>query len=78
MGMQTPLGDQLFSIGALAKLLDRTPSLVRKLERDGVLPPALRLAGSNRRVYRPEDVRRIQEIQARRLADRRRTPAEGP
>ncbi len=76
--MQTPMADQLLSIGALARLLDRTPSLVRKLERDGVLPPALRLAGSNRRVYRPEDVRRIQEIHARRLAGRRQTPGEGP
>ena len=54
--------DRLLSIGGLAAAVNRSPSLLRQLERKGVLPPPLRLIGSDRRAYRPEDVALIRHI----------------
>jgi DNA-binding transcriptional MerR regulator len=61
----------LMSIGRVAEMVNRSPALLRKLEADGVLPEPLRIAGSDRRVYRPEDVAMIrQALDARSLRRR--------
>lgn len=62
---------ELLSIGGLAEAVERSPALLRRLEKDGVLPPALRLVGSDRRAYRAEDVPLIRRILADRAARRR-------
>ncbi len=67
--------ERLLSIGGLAEAVNRSPALLRRLEREGVLPPPLRLVGSDRRAYRAEDVPRIRQILAERAARRRATPA---
>ena len=56
----------LLSIGAVAQLLNVSPSLIRKWERAGVIPPAPRLVGSERRVYSPRDVEAIRSARAAR------------
>lgn len=64
----------LLSIGAAAQRLGISASLLRRMEDQGLVPPAMRLIGSDRRVYsatQVEEIRRIRE--ARRLA---RTPRE--
>ncbi len=58
---------ELLSIGGVAAAVQRSPALLRQLERDGVLPAAARLIGSERRVYRAEDLPAIRRV----LADRR-------
>ena len=63
--------DRLLSIGGVAEAVNRSPSLLRQLEREGVLPRPLRLIGSDRRAYRPEDVARIQQILDARAARHR-------
>ncbi len=64
----------LLSIGGVAALVGRSPALLRVMEQEGVLPPASRLVGSARRVYRVEDLPRIREaIANRRGAGRPRT-----
>ncbi len=60
----------LLSIGGVADAVRRSPGYLRKLERDGVLPLPLRLVGSDRRVYGPEDVERIRVVLAERQAER--------
>ena len=57
---------ELLSIGGVAAAVQRSPALLRQLERDGVLPAALRLIGSDRRVYRIEDLPRIKQAIANR------------
>jgi DNA-binding transcriptional MerR regulator len=59
---------ELLSIGGVAAAVQRSPALLRQLERSGVLPAPLRLTGSERRVYRAEDIPRIREILAGRRA----------
>ncbi len=63
--------DGLLSIGGVAAAVNRSPGWLRKLERTGVLPPALRMIGSDRRAYRPEDVEQIKRILAERATARR-------
>jgi len=63
--------DGLLSIGGVATAVNRSPGWLRKLERTGVLPPALRMIGSDRRAYRPEDVEQIKRILAERAVTRR-------
>lgn len=63
--------DGLLSIGGVAAAVNRSPGWLRKLERTGVLPPALRMIGSDRRAYRPEDVEQIKRILAERAITRR-------
>ncbi len=46
--MQGGTTEQRYSIGGAAQLLDVSPSRIRKLERSGIIPPAPRLAGSER------------------------------
>ena len=62
------LSDRLVGIGAIATRLGLSPSYVRKLERQGALPPALRVDVVGRRVWRARDI----EEAAARLAERRR------
>lgn len=54
------------SIGRVAALVGRSPALLRIMEQEGAIPPALRLVGSDRRVYRVEDLPRIKEAIANR------------
>ena len=46
----------LISIGGVAKRLNISPSTVRLWERRGLIPPATRLEGSDRRVWRIGDL----------------------
>ncbi len=71
---------ELLSIGGVAALVGRSPALLRMMEEAGEIPPALRLVGSGRRVYRVEDLPRIKEaIANRRGAGRPRHDADdGP
>lgn len=71
---------ELLSIGGVAAAVQRSPALLRQLERDGVLPAALRLIGSARRVYRAEDLPAIRRaLAARRAPGRPRGAADdGP
>ncbi|HEY8601385.1 MAG TPA: hypothetical protein VIL85_23360 [Thermomicrobiales bacterium] len=57
---------ELLSIGGVAELVGRSPALLRVMEDAGEIPRALRLVGSDRRVYRVEDVPRIREAIANR------------
>ena len=57
---------ELLSIGGVAALVGRSPALLRVMEEAGEIPPALRLVGSDRRVYRVEDLPRIREAIANR------------
>ncbi len=45
----------LVSTGEIAKRLGVSVALVQKLERNGQLPPALRIEGNPRRVWRSDD-----------------------
>ena len=49
----------LLSTGAAARLLGVSMSMLLKLEREGKIPPAMRLVGSDRRVYGAEDIEAI-------------------
>ena len=46
----------LMSSGGVAKRLGVSLSTVRNLERAGVIPPAMRLEGSDRRCWRESDI----------------------
>ncbi len=65
--------EQFVGIGAIATALGVCPSSVRKWERRGVIPTAPRILGSDRRLYRLDDVPMIrQRVNAMRAARRRR------
>jgi len=67
---------QYISIGGVATRLSVSPSLIRKLENHGVIPPAARLEGSDRRVYQVADVDAIRQvIEARRRSPQREVAA---
>jgi hypothetical protein len=59
---------ELLSIGGVAGLVGRSPALLRVMEEAGEIPRALRLVGSDRRVYRVEDLPRIRQAIANRRA----------
>ncbi len=59
---------ELLSIGGVAALVGRSPALLRVMEEAGEIPRALRLVGSDRRVYRVADLPRIREAIANRRA----------
>jgi len=50
---------QLLSTGAAARYLGMSMSLLLKYEREGRIPAAHRVAGSDRRVYSLEDLETI-------------------
>ena len=56
----------LLSIGGVAEMVGRSPALLRVMEQEGAIPRALRLVGSDRRVYRVEDLPRIRAAIANR------------
>ncbi len=58
----------LASTGEVAKQLGVSVSFLRKLELVGASPPAQRIAGLDRRVYRPEDVEALRQVIANRRA----------
>ena len=57
---------ELLSIGGVAGLVGRSPALLRVMEEAGEIPRALRLVGSDRRIYRVEDLPRIKAAIANR------------
>ena len=58
---------QVMSTGTVAKALGVSTSLLRKLEKDGVTPPAQRISGLDRRVYTEVEVEALRRI----ISDRR-------
>jgi len=75
---------ELYYVGALAAALGRCSASIRRLERDGVLPPApFRVArgpaGTQRRCYTRQHIERIvaiadaEGVLGRKIADYRRT-----
>ena len=66
--------DNLIGSTSLAARLGVSPSTIKLWERVGVLEPARRVEGSNRRVYRLDDVEVIRE-QVQRRRDRRQKVA---
>ncbi len=66
--MSEPATEYL-GIGDVAERLGVSPSGVRRWERIGWIPPATRVAGSGRRLYRPSDIQEIRErVEAERAA----------
>lgn len=65
---------QVMSTGTVARALGVSTSLLRKLEKDGVTPPAHRISGLDRRVYTAEEVEALRQVIAARRA--RTTQAE--
>ncbi len=60
---------EFFGINDVAERLGVSPSGVRRWERIGWIPPATRVAGSGRRLYRPNDIEEIRErVEAERAA----------
>ncbi len=64
--MSEPATEYL-GIGDVAERLGVSPSGVRRWERIGWIRPAVRIASSGRRLYRPDD---IEEIRTRVNAER--------
>jgi len=63
----------LFSVGGLAAQLGVSPSAIRRWERLGLVPTAVRPDGNDRRVFVVEDIAALRErVNARRAATRRR------
>lgn len=55
---------QLLSTGEAARRLGISMSLLRRWEQEGKIPPAHRLAGSDRRVYSLQDIEAIRATRA--------------
>ena len=66
--------DALLSTGGLAARLGVSQSAVKLWERDGVIPAAIMVEGSGRRVWRLVDLPAIREGLAERRARRERSP----
>jgi len=69
--------EQFVGIGVVADELGVCPSTVRKWERQGRIPTAARIAGQDRRIYRPEDLALIRErmVEMQTAGQRRGDPA---
>lgn len=65
--------DELLGPGELGSRIGYSVSGVKKLERLGVIPPASRMVGSNRRVWKGSDLPVIQE----RIKERRASRSSG-
>jgi len=71
------MADETFlGVGAVAARVGVSASTLRKLERTGILPAPPRVLGSDRRIYRDEDVTRIEQTLKERRADLAATKAE--
>ncbi|MDP9354536.1 MAG: MerR family transcriptional regulator [Chloroflexota bacterium] len=69
---------EFLGIGDVAERLGVSPSGVRRWERIGWIRPAVRIASSGRRLYRPDDIEEIrQRVEAERAVRHRgdRVPA---
>jgi len=55
---------QLFSTGEAARRLGISQSLLLRYEKEGRIPPAHRVIGSDRRLYSAEDLETIRAIRA--------------
>jgi DNA-binding transcriptional MerR regulator len=65
------MADETFlGVGAAAARVGVSASLLRKLERQGVLPAPPRVVGSDRRIYTNESVTRIEQVLKARRASR--------
>ncbi len=77
--MSEPQDEQFLSIGAAAQALGVSPSGLRRWEWAGLIPPAARCAGNDRRLYRLSDVEAIRAtVSEKRAAGRQqrdRAPA---
>lgn len=60
------MSDTLLSIGTVAELVGRSPVVLHTLEREGLIPPALRVEGRDWRIYRREDLPAIRQAIANR------------
>jgi DNA-binding transcriptional MerR regulator len=58
--------DNLLSIGTVAELVGRSRVTLLNLERDGLIPPALRVEGRDWRLFRREDLPAIEAAIANR------------
>ncbi len=68
---------EFLSIGGVADRMGVSRSAVRRWEEIGIIPPAARLTGSDRRVYRVVDLETIQtKVAEMRAAGRRRGDPE--
>ncbi len=63
------------SVGGVADRLGVSPSAVRKYERQGIIPPAERLEGNDRRIWPAGDVGVMQARIAERRAARTKATA---
>ncbi len=71
-GAMTEPAPEFFGISDVAERLGVSPSGVRRWERIGWIPPATRVAGSGRRLYRPTDIEEIrQRVEAERAGRQR-------
>jgi DNA-binding transcriptional MerR regulator len=61
------------SVGGVASRLGVSPTMVRKYERQGIIPPAERLEGNDRRIWPAGDVDMMQV----RIAERRAARTKG-
>jgi DNA-binding transcriptional MerR regulator len=61
---------EFLGVGAAAARVGVSASLLRKLERAGVLPAPARVVGSDRRIYTNESVTRIEQVLKERRAAR--------
>lgn len=59
--MKTPMSEQLITVGEAARLLSKSPGMVRVYERTGKLAATKTLGGL--RLFREADVRRLAEEQ---------------
>ncbi len=67
------MAERRFSAGGLARALGVSNTTVRKWEHLGLLPPSIRLEGSDRRLFAVDD---LEAIRAR-IERRRRPEREG-
>lgn len=70
------MAEELFlGVGAVAERCGVSASTIRRLERAGIVPAPPRLAGSDRRIYRHEDVIRLERMLEQRRANRAESSA---
>jgi DNA-binding transcriptional MerR regulator len=60
--------DRLYGIGRVATSAKVSPSAIRRWEASGLIPPAMRLDETGRRVWRPAEVEAIRELARKRSA----------
>ncbi|MAF59643.1 hypothetical protein CL631_02220 [bacterium] len=66
----------LYTIGELARAIDKQPVTIRKWEEKGVIPPAKYRDGSNRRLYSAEQISGLRELTKQHIKQGTKTPDE--